>query len=97
MKKCTQCEKAKRKTEFYQNPNSPDGYRSFCKQCDSEKYKLWYEKNRTRKLLKYTENKNDPITHEKMKRNYRKAWANKAKKGLVVKGKYVALSKDENI
>ncbi len=46
MKSCTRCKESKGLSEFYRRGDSPDGYRGYCKQCDSATSKIYYQGNR---------------------------------------------------
>jgi hypothetical protein len=39
MKRCSKCKKVKALEEFYKNSSSKDGRQTYCKQCQTEKYK----------------------------------------------------------
>jgi len=48
MKRCTKCRKQKVKSKFSRANCSKDGLRFWCKSCDIESAKNWYEANRER-------------------------------------------------
>ena len=44
-KKCIVCLKSKSIDQYWKNSKSKDGYKAFCRECGSEKYKLWKKEN----------------------------------------------------
>lgn len=72
MKTCNRCLKQKSKQEFSVAKTCKDGYRNYCKECQSLKKKEWYEQNKDYVLTKTTEwHKQNP---EKV-RQTKKRWA----------------------
>ena len=58
MKTCNHCFKAKELSEFAKQSCNKDGYRPYCKSCNKEKNKDYYDKNRERIKAKYIPKKN---------------------------------------
>lgn len=51
-KECSKCGKDKPLSEYYRRADSPDGYRSYCKQCKNTQQKKW-DKNNEERLREY--------------------------------------------
>lgn len=52
MKKCGHCKQLKDEKDFYKDKTTKDGYSYICKECQSERNKIYREKNKD-KLKKY--------------------------------------------
>ena len=52
MKTCNRCLETKPKQEFSKASTCKDGYRNYCKVCQSSKKKEWYEQNKEHVLAK---------------------------------------------
>jgi len=48
MKQCTKCKKLKNKSDFHARPHSRNGINSQCKNCCSERSRIWKQNNRER-------------------------------------------------
>jgi len=55
MKVCPRCGAERELEEFARDASKASGFKSFCKACDNEKSRRYYEANRERKLAKMAE------------------------------------------
>ena len=103
IKTCTKCGKTKEKEDFSPRKDSPDGRRSYCKLCEKESKRSYYNRNKetlSEKRKKYYENNKQKLTEknkEYVNKNKEKAslrkkeWykKNKLKRSLQEKQRYL--------
>ena len=76
MKICTKCKESLPLSEFRKQSSTKDGLKYYCKRCDNQSAKKYYEKNKNKIISKVTEwQKENP---EKVK-DYKKTYYKKIK------------------
>lgn len=87
MKTCNRCLKTKTLQEFSKALSCKDGFRNYCKECQSAKKKEWYEQNKEHVLAKtavWHENNPEKVREAKQKwANSHKQYASEYKKQYV--------------
>lgn len=93
MKTCNRCLLEKPPTDFSRAKTCKDGYRNYCKQCQSLKKKEWYESNKEHVLLKtaiWAQN------NREKSRKIKKKWAlDNPEYGVEYKKQYLQLNRDK--
>ena len=64
-KTCTKCGAEKPHAEFHKDKKAKDGLKYYCKACDNEHKKKWYEDNKEHKKKYYEENREHLLEQKK--------------------------------
>ena len=71
MKVCTKCKEQKPLSAFRKQSSTKDGLKYYCKECDNQTAKKYYEKNKNKIISKVTEcQKNNPDKVKTYKKSY---------------------------
>ena len=71
MKICTKCNEEKPLDAFRKQSSTKDGLKYYCKECDNQTAKKYYEKNKNKIISKVTEwQKNNPTKVKGYKKSY---------------------------